>query len=174
MTAAPDDWSHYALYADRLRVQGPDRLATVTTLWALLHGGLTDLPAPEGAGAAVGEPSDLPDGVAPEDVHLEGDHDELLAELLVAAVDFQGRQVARYGPDAPETLRATLGLAHAMAAADQYEGQRDDALVLAQDAREGLDDWAVRSPETIGARDQEVARILHHWILDLLGEDPTY
>ncbi|UUU33116.1 hypothetical protein JIX56_26400 [Streptomyces sp. CA-210063] len=174
MTAAPDDWSHYALYADRLRVQGPDHLATVTTLWALLHGGLTDLPAPEGAGTTVGEPSDLPDGVGPEDVHLEGDHDELLSELLVAAVEFQERQVALHGPDAPETLRATLCLAHGLAAANQYEGQRDDALVLAQDAREGIDDWAVRSPETVGPRDQEVARILHHWILDRLGEDPTH
>ncbi|MGW3420924.1 hypothetical protein [Streptomyces phaeochromogenes] len=174
MTDVPDDWSHYGLYADRLRVQGPDHLATVTTLWALLCGGLKDFPAPEGAGGTVGEPSDLPEGVGPEDVHLEGDHDELLSELLVAAVDFKERQVVRHGPDAPETLRATLGFAHAMAAANQYEGQRDDALILAQDAREGIDELAVRSPETVGARDQEVARALHHWILDTLGEDPTH
>ncbi|MFH8468149.1 hypothetical protein [Streptomyces sp. NPDC017991] len=174
MTAAPDDWSHYALYADRLRLQGPDHLATVTTLWALVRAGLTDLPVPEGGSGTVGEPSDLPDGVGPDGVHLEGDHDELLSDLLVAAVDFQERQVARHGPDAPETLRATLSLAHAMAAANQYEGQRDHALILAQDAREGIDDLAVRSPETVGARDQEVARTLQHWILDLLGEDPTH
>ncbi|MFJ8629997.1 hypothetical protein [Streptomyces sp. NPDC093568] len=174
MTTEPDDWSHYGLYADRLRVQGPGHLATVTTLMALLQGGLADLPAPQAADRSVGEPSDLPEGVGPDDVYLEGDHDELLAELLVAAVEFQERQVERHGPDAPETLRATLGLAHAMAAANQYEGQRGDALVLAQDARDGIDDWAVRSPDAVDARDQEVARTLHHWILDGLGEDPAY
>ncbi|MFJ8934389.1 tetratricopeptide repeat protein [Streptomyces sp. NPDC102365] len=173
-TAVPDDGSHHALYADRLRVQGPDHPATVTTLWALTRAGLTDLPVPKGEDGTVGEPSDLPDGVDPDDVHLEGDHDELLSDLLVDAVDLQERQVARHGPDAPETVRATLSLAHAMAAANQYEGQRDYALVLAQDAREGIDDLAVRSPEIVGARDQEVARTLHHWILDLLGEDPTH
>jgi tetratricopeptide (TPR) repeat protein len=174
VTAGPADRSHYALYADRLRMQGPEHLATVTTLWAMLRAGLTGSSAPEGAGSTAGEPSDLPDGVGPEDIHLEGDHDELLSELLLVAVEFQERQVARHGPDAPGTLRATLALAHAMAAADQYEGQRDDALILAQDAREGIDDWAVRSPETVGAGDQEVARTLHHWILDRLGEDPTH
>ncbi|KIF67135.1 hypothetical protein HY68_36110 [Streptomyces sp. AcH 505] len=174
MTADPADWSHYALYADRLRVQGPVHLATVTTLRALLHAELADSPAPQGSDGTVGLPRELPDGITPEGVHLDDDHAELLSELLVAAVEFQERQVARYGPDAPESARATLSLAHAMAAANQYEGQRDDALHLVRDAREGIDDWAARSPGTVTARDQEVARTLHHWILDTLGEEPTY
>lgn len=174
MTDTPDEWSHYALYADRLRTQGPMHPATVTTLRALLRGELADLPAPQDPGSALGEPSALPDGVTPEDVHLDGDHTELLSELLVAAIDFQERQVDLHGPDSPEAARATLSLAHALAAADQYEGQRDEALLLAQDAREGIDDWAARSPDAVTARDQEVARSLHHWILGTRGEEPTY
>lgn len=105
---------------------------------------------------------------------MEGDHDELLADVLVAAVEFQDRQVRRVGPDDPESLRATLFLAHAMAAANQYEGQRNVALVLVDDARDGLEDWAARSPETVTPMDLLVCEILHHWVLDRLGEDPTY
>jgi hypothetical protein len=162
--------AYFEPYAGRLQTQGPDHLATVLTLQRLVHS-----TAPHGLrGADVGMPSDLPPDVYEDGVQLEGDHTELLSDLVVAAVANQDRCVAAFGPDDARTLMSNVLLAHALAAADQLDGQAQDALVIIVDARDGLADLAARSPETVSATDLAVAKAVHEWIVRLTGEEPRW
>jgi hypothetical protein len=76
-----------------------------------------------------------------------------------------------HGPDDPRALRAKIVLTHALAAADQFDGQIEDALAIVIDSREGLEEAAARAPETIEPYDLPIAVTIQQWIrtLDELG-----
>jgi hypothetical protein len=160
--------SHWPTYVERLKVQGPAHLDTLQTLSRLLTTSLRE--EQRTTGEATGEEPGLPDELDPR---LEGDHAELLADLVVAAVALEDQESA-HGPDDPRALRAKVLLAHAMAAADQLDGQIEIAQVIVVDSRDGLEEAAARRPDDVDQADLEVARIVHHWILELVGEDPDY
>jgi hypothetical protein len=165
----------HAAYADRLRVQGPDHPEAAHTLLRLLAADLqdsVDYARPDQETSP--SPSELPDGLGPENVRLDGDHAELFGEVVPLAVRLQDRETVAFGPDHPRAMRATVLLAHALAAADQLDGQLEHARILVEDAREGLADWAARAPHEVEPADLEIAETVHHWILGLLGEDPEY
>ncbi|MBP2327223.1 tetratricopeptide (TPR) repeat protein [Kibdelosporangium banguiense] len=158
--------THWPVYADRLRVQGPDHPDTLRTLWRLVRGNGAQ------GGGEQGEP--VPIEVDLGEVRLDGDQADLLSEIIVMAVEWQDAQVARYGPDDPHALRASMVLAHALAAADQYDGQIEDALTIIQESRDGLAEAAARTPDTVEPYDLEIAEILHHWMVRLAGQEPRY
>jgi hypothetical protein len=147
----------------------------VQTLHLLLRAELTD--SADHADLARGAASvsaDLPDGVSPDDIHLEGDHTDLLADLVVLAVTLQERETAAYGPDDPRALLATILLARAMAAADQLPLEVNDVLEMVEVSRDGLEEHAARSPGSVAPVALEIARITHHWVLERMGRDPDY
>jgi hypothetical protein len=80
-------------------------------------------------------------------------------------VDLQGTRTDEHGPDDPRALVVTLALGCALAAARQFKGQEDMALVLIADVREGLMDAYTAGtvpPEILGQ-----AESIHQWVLDL-------
>jgi len=163
--------SYWPVYAERFRAQGPVHPDTLKTLERLLRANLSNAAgtpdAPVGTSAA--EPVDTP----VENVRLDGEQAELLAKIVALAVEFEGQE-ASHGPDDPRALRAKILLTHALAAADQYDGQIDVALVIVADSRDGLEEAAARAPHTIEPYDLTIAESIHRWILQLQGEDPTY
>ncbi|MGW6442338.1 TIR domain-containing protein [Lentzea sp. NPDC055074] len=160
--------SQWPTYVERLKVQGPGHLDTLQTLSRLLKTSLRE--APRSAEEATGDEPGLQDDLAPR---LEGDHTELLADLIEAAVALEDQESA-HGADDPRALRAKVLLAHAMAAADQLDGQIETARVIVEDSRDGLEEVGARRPDDVDPADLEVAKIVHHWILDLMGEEPDY
>ena len=163
--------SYWPIYAERLRVQGPVHPDTLSTLERLLHASLAtdDHASPS---------SDVPTTQDPlastvENIRLDGEHAERLADIITQAVRFEDQEAA-YGPDDPRALRAKIVLTHALAAADQYDGQIEDALAIVIDSRDGLEEAAARSPQTVEPYDLPIAEVIHHWILALKGEDASY
>ena len=157
-------------FAQRLQTQGPDHPDAVRALGVLLRTGLHAASADDGDYLAGPAPADeLPDGVKPGSIRLDGEHTDLLADTLAMAVELQERQTEAFGPDDPRALMSTVLLAHALAAADQMDGQIETARVLVEDAREGL-----AEESGVSSTDMTIAMAVHHWVLDLLGEDPTY
>ena len=158
----------WPLYADRLRVQGPGHLDTLVTLrHLLLAQGPTEpvepierVVQPGARGPVAG-------------VRLDGEHAELFAEVVAMAVGHESQQ-AVHGPASPEALRAKVLLCHALGAADQFDGQVEVALEVAIDSRDGLAEAAAREPGSVDVVDLAVAEAVHHWLLHLLGEEPTY
>lgn len=157
--------------AQRLQVQGPDHPEAIRALTIILRTGLSaDESSQDGEFLASPVPVDeLPQDVDPDSIRLEGDHAERLAEALSLAVELQERETQAFGPDHPRALMSTVLLAHALAAADQMDGQLEAARVLVEDARDGL-----LEIEEANATDRAIAETVHHWVLDQLGEDPTY
>jgi hypothetical protein len=162
------------LYIRALHARGPAHLQTLGTLARLLGAEGEDLPdsassAASGTGPVLAE---LPSHIDPDTISLDGDHADFFAELIPEAVELQDVLTWEHGPDHRRTLVATLALGHVLAAAGQFEGQADDALPLVADAREGLLDACAASgapPEVLG-----LAESVHHWVLDLTGQDPVY
>lgn len=162
--------SYWAIYAARLRVQGPVHPDTLSTLERLLHASLaTDDRTPTTSETPTLEPV----ASTVENIHLDGEHAERLADIVMQAVRFEDQEVA-YGPDDPRALRAKIVLTHALAAADQYDGQVEDALAIVIDSRDGLEEATARSPQTVEPYDLPIAETIHHWIITLMGGDASY
>lgn len=163
--------SYWPIYAERLRIQGPVHPDTLSTLERLLHASLaTDGHAsPSTEAFATQEPVI---GTV-ENIRLDGEHAERLADIVALAAQFEDQEAA-YGPDDPRSFRAKIVLTHALAAADQYDGQLENALVIVIDSRDGLEEAAARSPQTVEPYDLPIAETIHHWILTLTGEDVSY
>ncbi|MEV0456738.1 tetratricopeptide repeat protein [Catellatospora methionotrophica] len=98
-------------------------------------------------------------------VRLDGEHASAEADLLLAAIHLQERQVVAYGPDDPRTMVATAVLAYAMALADQLDGQLHAAQALADDAADGLAEVSPHSPQAA------MAELVRSWISARLEED---
>ncbi|WP_410667628.1 tetratricopeptide repeat protein [Amycolatopsis sp. cmx-4-68] len=162
--------SYWPIYADRLRVQGPLHPDTLNTLDRLLRAGV-DGGSPTQVSEVVS--SDEPVAVPVETARLDGEHAEQLADLVELAVAFEDQE-ATHGPEHPRALRAKVLLTHALAAADQYDGQIEDALVVAEDSRDGLEEAAARTPGAVEPHDLVIAEAIHHWILSLTGEEASY
>ena len=158
-------------FAQRIQVQGPDHPEAVRALTVLLRAGLRarDLDRAGDYLASTVPVDELPDGVDPGSIRMDGEHAELLAEAVTMAVELQERETRAFGPDDLRALMSTVLLAHALAAADQLDGQIQTARVLVEDARDGLAEADGGNPT-----DLAIAQAVHHWVLDLLGEDPTY
>lgn len=159
--------SYWPTYAARLRVQGPTHVDTLRTLERLLLAGLsTGDDTPATTGPTMPEP--VTRGVT--NVRLDGEHAEWLADLVALAVRFEDQEEV-HGPDDPRALRAKIVLTHALAAADQFDGQIEDALAIVMDSREGLEEAAARAPETIEPYDLPIAVTIQQWIrtLDEVG-----
>ncbi|MFJ9566886.1 hypothetical protein ACIRQQ_43485 [Streptomyces fuscichromogenes] len=154
---------YVAVYAHRLAVQGAGHPGTVATLLNVLGHGLSHSVGQDATAPNPPVPSELPPGAGPEGVRLEGDHVDLLAETLERAVELQGEETASYGPDHPRALLATCLLAHALAAADQLDGQLEAAQVLIDDAHDGLVELAM-SPGAVAPDAVRIAEALHQWI----------
>jgi hypothetical protein len=161
---------YWPIYAARLRIQGPVHPDTLRTLERLLHTGLAtdDGPSPTSE-APILEPV----AGTVENIRLDGEHAERLADIVVQAVRFEDQEAA-HGPDDPRALRAKIVLTHALAAADQYDGQVEDALAIVIDSRDGLEEATARRPHTVEPYDLSIAETIHHWILTLSGDDATY
>ncbi|MEV0663676.1 hypothetical protein ACIBI3_20860 [Actinomadura luteofluorescens] len=160
------------IYAQRLRVQGPGHIRTIGTLWNLVQARRKEsADAGESDRAAFPAPIDLPEEIDTDSIRLDGDHAEKLAGLLTLTVDLQELETSRHGPDDPRALLATCFLAHALALADQFDGQLETAVPLAEESWEGLLELADRGPGTLGPKDLEVAEALRRWILSRLEED---
>ncbi|MEV6443023.1 toll/interleukin-1 receptor domain-containing protein [Amycolatopsis sp. NPDC051716] len=162
--------SYWPVYAARLRAQGPSHPDTIATLEHLLRSSL-----PSGA---VADPVDhvvsgLPADVRLENVRLDGEHAESLSELISSAVQFEEGE-SGYGPEHPRALRAKLLLVHALAAADQFDGQVESALPIITDSRDGLEEAYARDRSSVQPDELVIARELHHWILRLLAQEPAY
>lgn len=158
-------------FTQRLQVQGPDHPEAVRALTVILRAGLRADDADPATDFLVGPvlAEELPEDVAPDSIRLEGEHTEQLADAVTMAVELQERETQVFGPDHPRALIATVLLAHALAAADQLDGQLETARVLVEDARDGLSEVDGANPT-----DRTIAKLVHHWVLDRLGEDPTY
>ncbi|MFC9031391.1 hypothetical protein [Streptomyces arboris] len=152
-----------AVYAQRLDVQGAGHPGTLATLLNVLGHGLSRSAGEDATAANRPEPSELPSETGPEGVRLEGDHVGLLAEALERAVALQAEETSSHGPDHPRALLATCLLAHALAAADQLDGQLEAAQVLIDDAHDGLVELAV-SPGAVDPDALRIAEALHRWI----------
>ncbi|MGK3201420.1 tetratricopeptide repeat protein [Amycolatopsis sp. MEPSY49] len=161
--------SYWPLYAKRLRVQGPLHPDVLNTLERLLRANLDG----DGGREAFDPVHEEPAPVPVRNVRLDGEHAEWLADIVALAVRFEG-QAAAHGPADPLALRAKIVLAHALAAADQYDGQIEIALTIAEDSRDGLEEAASRIPDGVGPDDLRIAEMIHHWILALQGEEPSY
>ena len=61
---------------------------------------------------------------------------DLFAEIVALAAEFEDHE-ATHGPDDPHALRAKILLGHALAAADQIDGQLEAALAIVSDSRNG-------------------------------------
>lgn len=157
--------------AQRLQVQGPDHPEVIRALTIILRAGLSADESRQDAEFLAGPvPVDeLPEGVDPDSIRLEGDHTERLADAVSMAVELQERETQAFGPDHPRALMSTVLLAHALAAANQMDGQIETTRALVEDARDGL-----LETEGVNATDRAIAETVHHWVLDQLGEDPTY
>lgn len=166
-THRPSPWT---IYVERLKAQSPAHLDTLHTLFRVLQNGLRDGGHGAASQEATGEEPDFPGDLDPR---LEGDHAELLADLVTTAVELEGQESA-HGEDDPRALRAKVLLAHALAAADQLDGQIEAARVIVEDSRDGLEEVAARQPDVVDQADLDVARIVHHWILEQLGEYPDH
>jgi hypothetical protein len=164
--------SYWPIYADRLRVQGPDHLDALKTLLRLLRASMSSPSATAASVAARTPVAELADAPVTRP-SLDGEHTELLADIVGLAVDLEAREEV-HGPGDPRALRAKILLTHALAAANQYEGQIDVALVIVADSRDGLEEAAARAPQTIEPHDLAIAESVHHWILELQGEEPDY
>ncbi len=157
--------SYWPSYANRLRVQGPLHPDTLNTLERLLR--------PSTGGGALERVDREPVRHPVENVRLDGEHAEKLAEIVTLAVRFEDQE-AVHGPDDPRALRAKIVLTHALAAADQYDGQIEVALLIAEDSRDGLEEAAARTPGAVDPDDLRIAEAIHHWILALQGEEASY
>lgn len=159
------DASFESVLLNRMEAQGPHHPDTATTLRNLLR--------TQGVGGtfAVGTAADLPDGVAPGQVRLDGDHVERQVDLIQTTLALQEQRVAEYGPDDPRTLVATSYLAYALAYADHLDGQLADAAVLAQDAYEGLADAEQDAPAHVRPSDVRLAELIRTWIEEQLDQD---
>jgi hypothetical protein len=164
--ATANGLTYWPAYAARLRTQGPTHPDTLVTLRRLL---LASLKSSSGTPASPAEPA----GVQADGVRLDGEHADLLVEIVELAAAFADQEAA-HGPADPRALRAKVLLAHALAAADQIDGQVDDALIIVVDSRDGLEEAAARTPDRVRSYDLAVAESIHHWILELRNEDPTY
>jgi len=164
--------SYGPVYAERLRVQGPVHPDTLQTLRRMLQANLRDQAVQNDALAATRIVETVDDPV--DDVRLDGEQADLLAEIVALAAEFEQHQEASHDPDDPRALRAKVLLAHALAAADQLDGQLDAALAIVADSRDGLEEAAAQHPHTIEPYDLTNAETIHHWILGLKGEDPYY
>jgi hypothetical protein len=160
--------SYWPTYAARLRIQGPTHPDTLSTLERLLRAGLS---ADDDTPAATAEPTTLePVTRTVENARLDGEHAEWLADLVGLAVRFESQEEV-HGPDDPRALRAKILLTHALAAADQFDGQLEDALAIVIDSRDGLEEATARAPETVEPCDLPIAEMIQHWIrtLDEVG-----
>jgi hypothetical protein len=154
----PDE-TFQRLVLKRLQGQGPAHHRTRTTLRNLIRGEI------ESTKGAASSPAELPDGVTPGDVCLDGDHVDEEIDLQQLAVALQQERVDGYGSDDPRTMIATSYLAYALALGGHLDGQLHTAGVLAEDAFSGLADAADDGADHLGAHDVEVARLIHEWIV---------
>ncbi|WP_280409804.1 tetratricopeptide repeat protein [Nocardia brasiliensis] len=163
--------SYWAIYADRLREQGPEHPDTQHTLRQLIRTNLnrvhTDTDDHE---LLVVAPADLPTDAT----NLADEDAEWLSELVVSAIELDAQLSSKYRSEDPRALRVRILLAHALALADQYEDHIDVALNLAADARDGLAEAVERIPDEVEEYDLPTAKIVHRWILRLSGEESTY
>ncbi|MEJ2853195.1 MULTISPECIES: tetratricopeptide repeat protein [unclassified Saccharothrix] len=144
-------WAFWVVYAERLRAQGPAHIDTLETAQRLLNASLRSAPT-----------SDV--------VTL----DDVVVEVLELAAAFADQESA-HGPADPRALRANVVLAHALGAAGDVVGdQLEEAVAIAEDARDGLAEAAARTPLAVEPFDLDIAEIVHHWLLDLAGEQPDY
>lgn len=163
--------SYWPIYASRLRVQGPRHPDTLNTLDRLLRANIDDDPPTQVAEVV---PSEEPLAFPVETARaVGGDHTDQLAELVALAVTFE-EQEAVHGPDHPRALRAKIMLAHALAAADQLDGQIEGALVIAEDSRTGIEEAAARTTGVVQPADFEIAEMIHQWILTLKNAGEAY
>lgn len=163
--------SYWPTYADRLRIQGPVHPDTLSTLERLLRRVLS-------TGARTSADLDglltrEPVAVGVDNVRLDGEHAEKLADIVSLAVRFEDQE-AVHGPDDPRALRAKIVLTHALAAADQYDGQIEGALAIVIDSRDGIEEAAARTPDVVEPYDLPIAQMIHHWILELQGKEASY
>ncbi|MBK3644589.1 hypothetical protein [Streptomyces sp. MBT33] len=154
---------YVALYAQRIDVQGAGHPDTAATLLNLLRHGLSHSVGQDATAANRPLPSNLPPGTGPDGVRLDEDHVDLLAEALERAVALQEEETTSHGPDHPRALLATCLLAHALAAADQLDGQLEAAQVLIDDAHDGLVELAM-SPGAVDPDAVRISEALHGWI----------
>jgi TIR domain-containing protein/tetratricopeptide repeat protein len=163
--------SQWPVYAERLKVQGPAHVDTLGTLLRLLAMSLRDYRP--GAYTALESSAAAPEPLGDLDPRLDGDHAEMLADAVSLAAQLDDQETI-HGPDDPRALRAKVLLAHALAAADQMDGQIEVARVIVEDSRDGLEEAAARRPDTVEPTDLDVAEAVHHWVLELMGEHPDY
>ena len=166
---------YVAVYAQRLEVQGAEHPSTMATLLNVLGHGLSRSAGQDAAERERPAPGDLPAGTGPEGVRLAGDHVDLLVTALERAVALQETETANHGPDHPRAMLATCLLAHALAAADQLDGQLEAAQVLIDDAHDGLVELAAGPPGAVDPDSVRIAEALHQWIQGLgegSGDEP--
>lgn len=143
--------SYWAIYAERVRTQGPEHVDTLQTLLRLLNANLVD---PNSAGDQVVTLADI------------------VLEVQELAVDFQNQESV-HGEDDPRALRADVVLAHALGVAD-LDGQGQVVVAIAEGARDGFAEVAARRPDDLEPFDLVIAETIHHWVLGLVGEQPRY
>jgi len=148
----------------RLKGQGPHHPSTMVALHNLMH---TDL---QGVDRAPGSPALLPEGANAPGIRLDGDLVDQQVDLVLDATALQEDRTERLGPDDPRTMAATSYLAYALAFADHIDGQIESALVLAQDAYEGLDDAAAEGNPLLGPYDVQIATLILAWINEILDQ----
>ncbi|MDQ7808411.1 hypothetical protein Q5425_32150 [Amycolatopsis sp. A133] len=151
------------LFLLRLRGQGPEHPRTRATLQNLIVGKRTraaDIGATE---------AELPEGIDPDGVRLDGDHVDAEIHLQQLAMHLQQHRVDKLGGDDPRTMIATAYLAYALALGDHLDGQVESAAVLAEDAHDGLADAADEHAEHLGDHDLETAAFIHEWISEKLA-----
>jgi hypothetical protein len=147
----------------RLEGQGPRHPATMKTLHNLMYAGS------DGVSRAAGEPAQLPRGVSPSGIRLDGEHVDREVDLVVDAAALQEQRIAEFGSHDPRTMLATSYLAYAMALADHIDGQAETAVLLARDAYEGLADAALES-DTVSPHGLRIAGLILDWITELLDQ----
>jgi hypothetical protein len=158
------DKSSELLFLHRLKVQGPAHPQTRTTLWNLVVG------KPGRSPGVPGTPADLPEGVTPEGVRLDGEHVEAEIDLQQLAMALQQNRVDTFGSDDPRTMMSTCYLAYALALGDHIDGQLTWAAALADDAYEGLADADDEGAAYVGPHDVEIANIIRGWITQELDQ----
>ncbi|RSM77839.1 hypothetical protein DL991_18735 [Amycolatopsis sp. WAC 01375] len=160
--------SEWLTYVERLKALGPAHLDTFQALSQLFNSSLRAGRRGTAVQPVTDDEPDLPDDLSPR---LEGDHAELLAELVTRALELEDQESVP-GPDDPRALKAKVLLAHVLGAADQLDGQVEVARVIAEDSRDGLLETAARRPESVEPTDLEAAEIVCEWLMELIGEDP--
>jgi tetratricopeptide (TPR) repeat protein len=161
------------LYRDRIDRAGPWSPESERTLRSLLIAISRDVDP----GTLARErrcdlaPDPLPAGERLDEVRLgkvrldDLTMDERVENFELAAAVHES-MVGIHGPEHPETLVCRCLLAHALAAMNQLDRQFEDALIIVQDALEGL-------TEELGPYDPRtrMARSLMEWIKNLADSD---